>query len=135
MPLQNFNARYGKQLQDYGKKTSRRRASKSQSRPNLSFPINLFSFRVFGKHEKVKSFHETLAPVILLGNIFSIFPISGIFAKSIESLKFRLLYPVAIYTMILQLCFMVELVLLFLFLSKTGLKFFIVGEFENYFNY
>lgn len=63
-----------------------------------------------------------------MGNIFSIFPISGIFSKSSEKLKFRLLYPIAIYSMIVQFFFMSELVLLFIFLSNSGLKFFMVGE-------
>lgn len=80
------------------------------------------------KHEKAKSFHEIIGPVILIGNAFSIFPVSGIFSKSAENLKFRIFNPITIYAIIIQLCFALELVLLFIFLSKTGLKFFLVGK-------
>jgi hypothetical protein len=76
----------------------------------------------------VKSFHEILRPVIFLGNIFSIFPVSGGLSKKADNIKFRFLYPITIYSMIVQFFFAVELVLLFLFLGKVGLKFFMVGK-------
>jgi Trehalose receptor len=91
-----------------------------------NFPI-FFSI-VFRKNEIAKSFHDILAPVIVLGNIFSIFPVSGIFSKDAKDVKFRFLYPVTMFSAVVQLCFLIELVLLFIFLSKTGIKFFMVGE-------
>lgn len=136
MSFTKFDAQYGSQLLDYDTKTMRRRTSNQKS----SSLISKFASLLFGcycllfclvpvKSEKVKSFHDTIGPVILLGNIFSIFPVAGIFSKSVENLRFKLFYPITIYSIIIQLCFMIELVLLFVFLSKTGLNFFMVGEF------
>lgn len=64
----------------------------------------------------------------MLGNIFSIFPVSGMFSKNAENLRFRLYNPITIYSIIIQFCFLVEIVLLLLFLSKTGLTFDLAGE-------
>jgi hypothetical protein len=67
----------------------------------------------------------------VLGNVFSIFPVSGIFSKDAVNVKFRFFYPITIFSAVVQLCFMVELVLLFIFLSNSGFKFFMVGELET----
>lgn len=83
------------------------------------------------KEDKVKSFHDLIGPVILLGNIFSIFPVSGIFSKNGQNLKFSFFNPITIYSIIVQLCFLIELILLFYFLSKTKIVFFMVGECSN----
>ena len=111
----------------------RRRHKREQVKKNkrnkiLSFWARFFFLTAFAKHERAKSLHEILGPVIVVGNIFSIFPVQGIFSKKIENLKFRIYYPVAIYSSIVQFCLITELILLFVFLSKVGLKFFMVGK-------
>lgn len=127
MLFESSKVQFGGNLNTLGPKTLQRRKSKFFISNHFQFQL-LFVRAVLGKDETVKSFHATLAPVILLGNIFSIFPVAGIFSKNVENLKFRIFYPVAIYSIIVQFCFMVELVLLFMFLSKSGLKLFMIGE-------
>lgn len=111
-----------------GRKSMRRRPSKRKFLPDQPKTFQFSFLTVFKQNEPAKSFHEILAPVIVLGNIFSIFPVSGIFSKDAKNVKFRLLYPVTMFSMVIQLCFVTELVLLFIFLSKTGPKFYMVGE-------
>ncbi|KAG5679796.1 hypothetical protein PVAND_009334 [Polypedilum vanderplanki] len=80
------------------------------------------------KGSKLKSFHEILTPVILVGNIFSIFPVAGLFSKNVSNLKFRLWYPVTIYSLLMNFCMVSEFGLLFLFLYRAGFQFFMVGQ-------
>jgi len=94
----------------------------------LSFFMSLF-FTVNNNPEDLKSFHEVLAPVIAIGNIFSIFPVAGIFSKNVESLKFRIWHPITIYSIIVNFCLLVEFCTLFLFLYKAPFQFFMVGEY------
>ncbi|KAL7038084.1 hypothetical protein ACKWTF_009448 [Chironomus riparius] len=82
--------------------------------------------------EDLKSFHEVLAPVIAIGNVFSIFPVAGIFSKNVESLKFRIWYPITIYSIIVNFCLLVEFFTLFVYLYKAPFQFFMVGEYFFY---
>lgn len=99
----------------------------------------------------MKSFHEILQPVILMGNIFryrhtissdhkihyavmillfifSLFPIGNVFANDTEKIYFRLYYPVTIYAIILLCAFLLEMVLLMMFHQRAGFQFFMIGK-------
>jgi hypothetical protein len=84
--------------------------------------------QVPNKPEDLKSFHEVLAPVIAIGNIFSLFPIAGIFRKNVDGLRFRIWYPITIYSIIVNFCLLAEFFLLFWFLYKSPFQFFMVGK-------
>lgn len=91
-------------LLDYRKTTTRQRTR--NQKVSIEF-INLLSMSfstVLSKHEKVKSlsFHEIMGPVILIGNAFSIFPVTGIFSRSADNLKFRIFSPITIYAIVVQ---------------------------------
>lgn len=83
--------------------------------------------------ESMKSYHEILQPVILMGNIFSIFPIAGIFTSDSTKLKFYLHYPVTIYAIIVLFAFTLELIFLMMFHYRAGFQFFMVGEWNQIF--
>lgn len=89
-------------------------------------------YTVYNSPEDLKSFHEVLAPVIAIGNVFSIFPVAGIFSKNVESLKFRIWYPITIYSIIVNFCLLVEFFTLFVYLYKAPFQFFMVGEYFFY---
>lgn len=126
MSPKSTRTEFGVQQFDY-RKSLARRTGNSRTLIFILF-ISSFFCAAAAKNGTAKSLHEILGPVIVMGNIFSIFPTSGIFAQKVENIRFRIYNPIAIYSIIVQFCFMTELVLLFFFLSKSGLKFFMIGE-------
>lgn len=136
----NFEIQFRKKLLEDKKLKDKikKNASKCHFHMLSFFPIpkksifNCLSFFLFTVHnspEDLKSFHEVLAPVIAIGNIFSLFPVAGIFSKNVESLKFRIWYPITIYSIIVNFCLLVEFFTLFVFLYKAPFQFFMVGEY------
>lgn len=95
--------------------------------------LKLFSslFPVFKKHAaeiNIPSYHRIISPIIIVGNVFSIFPIFGTCFVSYERLKFILFNPIALYSLIIQFLLVTELVLLVLMVSKHGFTLFFAGE-------
>jgi hypothetical protein len=79
-------------------------------------------------NKRVKSFPEILAPIIVLGNVFSIFPVTGVFGKNIDKLKFTIWHPITIYSIVVNFCLLSEFGLLFLYIHRVGFQFFMIGK-------
>ncbi|CAO1392085.1 unnamed protein product [Diamesa hyperborea] len=95
----------------------------------MSYGMQNFRSRtVFHKSETVKSFYEAIGPVVLLGQPFGLLPVSGFLHKNSSRLRFNIYSPISIYSLVLQIIYVLELGLLFKFMSNFGFQFHMIGQ-------
>lgn len=92
--------------------------------------FNFNFIKVFSKSERVKSFHEAIGPVVLLGQPFGLLPVTGFLHPNTSRLRFNIYSPISIYSLVLQIVYVLELGLLFKFMSSFGFQFHMIGNFK-----
>lgn len=94
--------------------------------------INCEVLKVFRRRAAdIKSFHQIISPIIIVGNFFSIFPIFGTCFKSFERVLFRIYNPIAIYSLVIQSLLFIEMGLLACMVVLRGFTLFFAGKLCN----
>ena len=70
---------------------------------------------------KIKSFHQAIGPILVIGQIFGLMPIQGILGKDIDSLKFRWISLRTIYSIFFLTSGTIEATMVVVRLVRMGL--------------
>lgn len=60
--------------------------------------------------------------------LFGLLPVTGFLHKNSSRLRFNIYSPLSIFSLFLQMIYILELILLFRFMSKIGFKFHMIGK-------